>query len=100
MHQDGLLVEFLEILSESDVPIFSNMTADNLPDDNMVRMLRLFYSIFSTDASSFFSSTEPWLGERVVNIFERSQTHKDADLCWKRKGSLINIFRKGFEEGF
>ena len=40
--QDGLLVEFLEILSESDVPIFSNMTADNLPDDNMVKMLRLF----------------------------------------------------------
>jgi len=32
---DGLLVEFLEILGESDVPIFSNMTADNLPDDNM-----------------------------------------------------------------
>ena len=35
--QDGLLVEFLEILGESDVPIFSNMTADNLPDDNMVK---------------------------------------------------------------
>jgi len=33
--KDGLLVEFLEILGESDVPIFSNMTADNLPDDNM-----------------------------------------------------------------
>jgi len=33
--RDGLLVEFLEILGESDVPIFSNMTADNLPDDNM-----------------------------------------------------------------
>ena len=38
------MVEFLEILGESDVPIFSNMTADNLPDDNMVReeMLKCF----------------------------------------------------------
>ena len=40
--QDGLLVEFLEILGESDVPTFSNMTADNLPDDNMVNYFLYF----------------------------------------------------------
>jgi len=32
---DGLLVEFLEILPESSVPTFLNMTAESLPSDNM-----------------------------------------------------------------
>jgi hypothetical protein len=39
LSQDGLLVEFAALLEESDAPTFSNMTADNLPDDNMVGYL-------------------------------------------------------------
>jgi hypothetical protein len=34
--QDGLLVEFLELLPDSSAPTFTNMTAESLPADNMV----------------------------------------------------------------
>ena len=79
--QDGLLVEFLEILNESDVPIFSNMTADNLPDDNMVseENAQMLCISFWKSAEFFFS----W-----------SQIHKDADV-FLMEACLINlVFRQ------
>ena len=43
MFKDGLFVEFVRLEDGAAVPVFTNMTAEPLPTDNMVRIEKKYF---------------------------------------------------------